>query len=302
MDSTADTPRFEHDIAIVGAGRVGQALGLLLRRAGARIVAVSGRSPASAQAAALATGGRATTDGAQAARGAEVVLVTVPDDAIAEEVGRIAAGGGFSSGQLVVHASGVHGLAPLAAAEAAGARVACAHPLQSFVSVPHAVDELPGTVFGVTAEGDAYQAACTLVRAVGGVPVRIDERHKALYHAAATVASNHLVALEDLAAELFSRAGVPDDVALAALAPLLRSTVSNIRRFGTRPALTGPVARGDIETVRRHLAALEPLPAAQREAYRVLAARAVDMAFERGDLDEARATGLHRLLGGDESL
>ena len=296
VESTTDTPRFEHTVAVIGAGKVGQALASLLRKAGADITAVTARRTEAADAAALVTGGRATTDNVSAALSARVVLVTVGDDALQGAVRSVAAGGGWSADQFVAHASGVHGLAPLAPAAQSGARVACIHPLQSFANVHHALREIPGSVFGVTATGDALAIAERLVRAVGGVPAEVSEQHKALYHAAATVASNHLVVLEDMASEMFVHSGLHDDVARDALWPLLRGTVANIRRLGTRDALTGPVARGDVETVRRHLIALEELPLRYREAYRTLAAHAVDIAISRGDIDETTATELQRLL------
>lgn len=299
MESANDTPRFEYPVAVIGAGKVGQALASLLRKAGAEITVVTARRPETADAAALATGGRATTDNATAARSARVVLVTVGDDALETVVQDVADAGGWTTGHFVVHVSGVHGLEPLGPAAKAGAMVACTHPLQSFANVQHAVREIPGSVFGVTADGDALEMAMTLVRAVGGIPVEVAEEHKALYHAAAAVASNHLVALEDMAIDMLVRSGMPDDIARDALWPLLRGTVTNIRRFGTRLALTGPVVRGDIDTVRRHLAAIEELPALYRSAYRDLAAHAVEMALARGDIDEACAVELHRLLGGE---
>ncbi len=302
MNTHEDIERFEHDVAVIGAGRVGQALALLLRRAGARITAVSVRRAEDLDAAALATGGRGTTDNAEAARSAKVVLVTVGDDDIESVVCEIAGRDGFSPGQFVIHASGVHGLAPLRAASSAGAMTGCVHPLQSFVSVPHAVDAIPGTIFGVTTEPDARELLEALVRAAGGVPVLIEEADKPLYHAAASVASNLLVALEDMAIEMFVRAGMPEASAREAVDPLLQGTVANVRRFGTRQALTGPIVRGDIETVRRHLQALEALPALYRESYRALAAHAVDMAESRGDIDGSRAGSMHRLLGGERTL
>jgi predicted short-subunit dehydrogenase-like oxidoreductase (DUF2520 family) len=301
VEQVNDTHRFEHSVAVIGAGKVGQALASLLRKAGADITTVTARSPEAAEAAALATGGRATTDNASAARSANVVLVTVGDDALATVVQEVADAGGWTPGQAVVHASGVYGLEPLASAAEVGAHVACAHPLQSFANAHHAIQEIPGTVFGVTANEDSIEIAVELVRAVGGVPVEVAGEAKALYHAAATVASNHLVALEDIATEMFVRSGMPADVARDALWPLLRGTVTNVRRFGTRQALTGPVVRGDIDTVRRHLAAIDGLPALYRSTYRDLAAHAVEMAVSRGDIDEAAALEFHRLLGGEQT-
>jgi len=296
-----DINRFERSVAVIGAGKVGQALALLLRRAGAEIVAVSTRSRESADAAALTTGGKATTDNVEAARGSEVLLLTVGDDDLEKVAQDLADEEGFAEGQLVVHASGVHGLGPLTSAARVGARAACAHPLQSFANVKHAVKEIPGSVFGITASPDALEDTVGLVRAIGGIPVEIAEESKPLYHAAAAMASNHLVALEDLAGEMFVRAGMPEDIVRDALWPLLRGTTANIRRLGMRHSLTGPIVRGDIETVRRHLQAIEDLPGLFGESYRVLAKHATEMALVRGDIDEQVAYEMQRLLAGERT-
>ena len=302
VESSNGTPRFEHSVAVIGAGKVGQALAVLLRKAGAQITAVTARRPEAADAAALATGGRATTDNVSAARSAAIVLVTVGDDALEMVVREVADAGGWTPDHLVVHVSGVYGLEPLAPAAGTGAHIACVHPLQSFANTRHAVREIPGSVFGVTAGGDALELARALVHAVGGVPIEVFGEQRALYHAAATVASNHLVALEDMAIDMLVRSGMPHEIARDALLPLLQGTVANVRRFGTSQALTGPVARGDTDTIRRHLAAIEELPARYRSAYRDLAAHAAEMALARGDIDETMAIELRRLLGGERTL
>jgi predicted short-subunit dehydrogenase-like oxidoreductase (DUF2520 family) len=288
-------------VSIVGAGKVGQAVGSLLRDAGVRIAGVSCRDDDKAAAAALATGGRPETDPAAAARDADIVLLTVPDDAIGVVADEIASRDGFRAGQVVAHLSGTRGLDVLAPALEAGAGVACLHPIQSFASAAHARKVLPGTFFGVTADGEARDVANEIVSLLGGVSVDVRDEQKTLYHAAAVVASNYLVALEDIAASLLVEAGFDEGTASRALFPLVRGTVANIREFGTARALTGPVARGDVETVRIHLDALAALSADRLRMYKVLGRHALTIAWESGRLDEGEYEALGSLLAEDDA-
>lgn len=295
-DSGNNSIAFDRDVAIIGAGRVGQAVGTILRQAGMKVRAVTARTQETAQAAALSSGGRAGTDNAAAARGAGFVFLSVPDDQIARVAEEVAREGGFGEGQVVAHASGALGLDVLAPARNAGAHVGGAHPMQSFASAQHAVKEIPGSVFGVTAEPEAVGVIEAFVHALGGTPVRIPEASRALYHAAAAMASNGFVALEDMAAGLLEQAGFSPEEAQAALWPLIRGTAQNIRQFGTRVSLTGPIERGDADTVKLHVRALEVAPASTRGAYRVLGLRALEIAVGRGSVDEEQAAKITRIL------
>jgi predicted short-subunit dehydrogenase-like oxidoreductase (DUF2520 family) len=300
--STSTSPTLDRTVAIIGAGRVGSALGSLLRQVGVTVTAVTTRHEFTARAAALSTGGEPLTDNTAASRTANIVLVAVPDDSVARVVREIAAGGGFSAGQVVAHVSGALGLEVLSPAAEAGAATGCLHPAQSFANVEHAIREIPGSVFGITADEDARVTLEALVALVGGVPVLVSDGERPLYHAASVMASNYLVVLADMAGELFERAGLSPQEARLALGPLVRGTATNIAVAGTRGALTGPVARGDIGTVRAHLAALESVPAEIRQTYRLLGLRAAEMAAETGRVDEEAAGELARLLGGDPTL
>jgi predicted short-subunit dehydrogenase-like oxidoreductase (DUF2520 family) len=277
------------DVAVVGAGRVGTALALLLRRAGHRIIGVSGRE---------ATTGRAArhlpdvpvSEASVVARDAELVLIAVPDDAIATTCEAIAAAGAFGPGQLVAHCSGALGVRVLAAARDAGARVLSLHPLQTFPDVDAAVAALPGVTVAVTAlEPTAAEEGERIVRDLGAVPVRIDDDRTALYHAAAVFASNYVVAVTALAEDLFARAGL--DEPLERFLPLTRATVDNVAALGTEPALTGPAVRGDAGTIRRNLDALAASAPDAIPAYVALARVALDLGERSGRLaavDRAR--------------
>ncbi|MBI5232567.1 MAG: DUF2520 domain-containing protein [Coriobacteriales bacterium] len=296
MGGMAENTVFDKTVSIIGAGRVGQAVGTILRQAGVSVAAVTARKLQTAQAAALVSGGRPGVDNAEAARAAEFVYITVPDDAVARVVEEMARDLAFRPGQVVAHASGALGLGVLAPAAKAGASIGCAHPMQSFASARHAVKEIPGSVFGVTADSGATEVIYAFVHVLGGTPVTVSEEQRPLYHAAASMASNMLVALEDMSAGLLEQAGFSPDEAQAALYPLIRGTAQNIRQFGTRGSLTGPIARGDVDTVRMHIKALEVAPASARGAYRVLGLRALETALAQGQVDPETAETIEQVL------
>ena len=288
-------------VVILGAGKVGRAVGMLFASAGVEVAAVTARSLKHAEEAARAVWPgaphpKAFTDNAAAVRLGELVLVTTGDDVIAPLARDLAAQGAFSPGQCVVHMSGALPLSALQPAADAGALVGCAHPLVSFATAEAAVLAIPGSYFGVTAGPGAEEILGALVDALGGHAVTVPDDAKALYHAAAVVASNYLVAIEDLAVELMRGAGFDEAGALAALQPLMSGTLENIRARGTTAALTGPVVRGDVDTVQKHLEALRGMPEGCADLYRALGLRALEIAARRGALDAERLGTLGELL------
>jgi len=282
------------DVAIVGAGRVGTALGVLLVRAGHRVVAASGREATPARVRAHLPGVPVVV-AAEAARRGELVLVAVPDDALPHVVADVASAGGFRPGAWAAHVSGAIGLGVLAPAAAAGARVLAFHPLQTFADVEGAIERLPGCAVAVTAD-DAEAAALgeRLAVDVGASPFRLDDAMRPLYHAAAVFASNHLVAAAAAAERLFGAAGVPDPA--AAMAPLQSATLDNVRRLGPNAALTGPAVRGDVGTIERNLAALAAHAPDLVPAYVAMAAVAADVAVAAGRLDGSVRAALDAAL------
>lgn len=287
-------------VSIVGAGKVGTAIGVLLVRAGYEVGSVWSRTPAHAEEAARLTGAKATAGAADAARSADLVFITTSDDAIAEVCREVAEGGGFSSEDVVFHMSGALGNDVLEPARAAGAQVGSIHPMQSFADVEGALEQLPGAVFGITADGEALRVARQIVDALGGEPVNISPQQKILYHAAACIVSNYLVTLADYAEELYRAIDVDPAVARRAYAPLIHGTETNIARRGPGPALTGPIVRGDVEVVRRHLARMAD-SGIDSSLYRLLGARATAIARRRGAIADDVADRLLAVLCGGEN-
>lgn len=239
---------------IVGGGRVGTAVGHILQKKGESVTAVATRGEESLrQAGKYLTATALTTDVVKAAKKGNVIVITTPDDLIADTCLSLVSGEAVQKGDHIVHMSGALGLDVLEPAEELGARTACAHPLQTFADVAGAVKRIPGSVFAVTARDEETCAwAADMVRKLGGEPVSLAEQDKTLYHIGAVVASNLLVALEHAAELIYQEIGLKDR-ALKSLLPLIEGTVENLRRLGTEKALTGPVARGDIGVLRRHL-------------------------------------------------
>jgi len=282
--------------AIIGAGLAGRSLAWALSARGAHVAAVASRRMESAQAgAAAAPGAWATTDAVAAARRADAVVLSVPDDAISAVCERIARGGGFRRGSFVVHLSGALGSEVLAAARAAGAIPLAFHPIQTFAAPG------PGLFEGITCavEGDSEAVAFgkELAEFLGARPVEVRGEDRALYHAGLALACNYLVTLAEAGRTLLGRAGLGES-ALDALLPLLRGTVENLARVGLPGALTGPISRADLATLRAHLAALQGRAPELLPLYRLLGLRTVEIALRKGTIDEAQAAAIRRLLGG----
>ncbi|HAU37905.1 MAG TPA: DUF2520 domain-containing protein [Phycisphaerales bacterium] len=266
------------DISIVGCGKVGTALGVLLARAGYRIAAVADHDDSAARTAAERIGGSARVCPPAEAAAGQIVLLTVPDDAIAAVCSQLAGERAFRPGAIVAHCSGALGSDALSPARALGCLVASCHPLQTFPTVDAAVAKLPGAYFFLEGDEPAVEALRAAATDVGGKCMRIAPEAKALYHAAAIVASNYLVTLMDAAVALAGHAGIAERDALSALEPLVRATVDNVFSLGPAEALTGPVARGDAQTVRRHQQAIAQVDETLRAMYDMLADRTADLA------------------------
>ncbi len=288
-------------VAIIGAGRVGSAAGFLLGKAGYAVVAVASRTKASAKKAATFIGmGEPTTDAATAASKAEIVLITTPDRVIREVCDRIAAGG-LKAGSLVVHTSGAHTLDLLAAAAAKGAYRAVVHPLQSVPSREQGIRTLPGSYFRIEADAEAREAARAIVTSLGGIELvmpqwKSDDQSAALYHAGAVAVSNFFVALIDYGLKFYQTLGADKKEALKAVLPLIRGTLRNIEAVGIPDALTGPVMRGDIDTVRRHLEAMETKAPELAGLYKALTRQTVEVAMAKGSITRDAAGELLELV------
>jgi predicted short-subunit dehydrogenase-like oxidoreductase (DUF2520 family) len=260
-------------VAIVGTGRMGQGLALALREAEVPVTLL-GR-------------GRRAED----TRGAALVLIATPDDAIGGVAVELARDGAVGESQVVLHLSGLLDRLALQVLEPTGAALGSFHPLQSVADPATAAERLRGSFAGVEGDARALAAGERLAAALGMRVVRLAPGAKAAYHAGAVIASNYAVVLADVAERLARQAGVGADDAAALYLPLMRGTVANLAA-GPAAALTGPVRRGDEATVRRHLAALGP---EDRALYRALGLLALRIAREAG-LGDGPAAAVERAL------
>lgn len=294
--------RYTRDtIAILGLGKVGTAVGHLLKSAGYRIIAVADQSPAALKKGIPFTGGLACKSLAEAAAAATCIVITTTDDAIASACHEIVTNGAVREGDKVIHMSGAGGLDLLAPARQAGASVASIHPIQSFADVEGAIINIPGSTFGITADEGLREWAVSVVRALKGVPFFVPEKDKALYHAAACMASNYLTTLMHMVETTYQTLGLSRKEAIQAFWPLVRGTLLNIETRGAAEALTGPVARGDAGTIEKHLQAFRETLPDLLDTYCELGLMTVDIALKKGSITPERAKIIKKLFKGGAS-
>ncbi|RSM66927.1 DUF2520 domain-containing protein [Amycolatopsis sp. WAC 01376] len=283
-------------VGVVSAGRVGSVVGAALSRAGHTVVGASGLSNASVRRAEQLLPDVPLLPPDEVARRADLVLLALPDDALAGMVRGLVATGSLRPGQIVVHTSGAHGIDVLAPAAETGALPLALHPVMTFTGRAEDLDRLAACSIGVTAtEGDeaAWNVGEALTVEMGAEPVRVPDEARALYHAALAHGANHLMTLVADCAELLREAGIAQPERL--VAPLLSAALDNVLRHGDR-ALTGPVARGDLGTVRKHLAVLAERGPDVAPSYRALARRTLARGDAAGLLDASAAAELTELL------
>jgi predicted short-subunit dehydrogenase-like oxidoreductase (DUF2520 family) len=254
----------------------------------------SRRIESAREAAGLAGCAFATTDAAAACRRADAVVLSVPDDAVEAVCARVAAQGGFRPGSLVLHLSGVLGSQALAPAAALGANTLAFHPVQTFARPDPRLFE--GIACVLEGDPEAVALGAELVRWLGARPVEVRAADKPLYHAALCVACNYMVTLADAASGLLAQAGIAED-ALPLLLPLLEGTLDNLRGVGLPDALTGPISRGDVATLRAHLEALANRAPSLLPLYCTLGLHTLALALRKGTITDDQAGAIRELFG-----
>jgi predicted short-subunit dehydrogenase-like oxidoreductase (DUF2520 family) len=281
-------------VGVVGAGRVGAVLAAALRAAGHDVAAAAGDSDASRRRIAHLLPGVPRRKPTAVSRDCDLLLLTVPDDMLSNVVSMLAASGAIREGQYVAHTSGRHGLAVLEPARALGAKVLALHPAMTFTGTEVDLPRLVGCSFGVTAdEPDAVALTKRLVADLEGTLVWVPEERRALYHAGLAHGANHLVTLVTQAMELVRESGAADPA--ATLRPLLTAALENALTMGD-DALTGPIVRGDVETVRAHLRSIAATRPGTLPSYVALARATANTAVLDGRLLPIRAAKLIGIL------
>lgn len=274
-------------VTIIGAGRMGQGLGLALKRRGYKVALVARTPRDITPPLMLHQGSRA-----EATSGAELVLIATPDDAIGSVAAELAAEGAITRDQVVLHLSGLLDRNALLPLEETGAACGSFHPLQSVAEPATAAERLKGAYVGIEGDDRALVAAERLANTLRMIPVRIPASAKPAYHAGAAFVANYTVALVGVAERLARAAGVPPDIASRIYLPLLGGAVANLNALGPAASLTGAVRRGDEQTIRAHLKALN---AEDRTLYRTVSRAAITLAREAG-LSEGAAQRVDEAL------
>jgi len=285
-------------IAVIGPGKVGTSLGILAGQAGYSVVAVGGRRKESTTIAARRIGKDVRPyDATDAAKSAEMVFLCLPDDIIEKVCGELAEKNRFIEGAIVVHCSGALSSDILSKArECCGCSVASMHPLQTFPTVDAALKIMRGTYCFYEGDECAIAVIERFAQDIGLRPVRISSTSKTLYHAGAVMACNYFVALMDSAIAFAEKAGIDRTIAWSGLEPLVAATLNNITEMGTMNSLTGPIVRGDVKTVRRHLQALASMPGQIPSVYRTMGLYTVEMAVRKGTIAATKAAVIRDLL------
>jgi predicted short-subunit dehydrogenase-like oxidoreductase (DUF2520 family) len=267
-------------LGFVGVGNVALTLARLWYAAGYRVAAVYSRTPEKRETLAAQVGAQGVESAAAVFAMADLTLLTVSDDAIERVAESIRLVDGI--GKAVVHTSGAHDAALLRSLAGQGVMTGSLHPAYPFASPRFEAGTLRGVVFAVEAE-DAHLRGwlAGMVRALDGVVLELSAADKAIYHSALVFVSNYAVTLYALAERLLLRTGAERDLAAQVLLPLLAGTVDNLRRQGVPLALTGPLVRGDLRTVKAHLTALEGLDGDVATLYRDLARAALPLLAAR---------------------
>jgi len=285
------------DIAIIGCGKVGTSLGYFLSEAGYRISGFFSKTRVSAEnAAQLINGPAPSPSSAEAAQTATVVLITTPDDVIADAGALIAQGKGYRDGAAVLHCSGALPSTILEPAKKTGAFIGSMHPLQSFAAARTDINPFKGINMAVEGDDQAVAHATRIATDLGAQVHTIKTAGKTLYHASAVAASNYLVTVMDLSLKMLQAAGIEPADGFKILKPLIDGTLNNVEKIGIPEALTGPIARGDVDTVAAHIEHISEQVPELKALYCNLGVDTTGIARAKGALDDEGVAAFLKLL------
>jgi predicted short-subunit dehydrogenase-like oxidoreductase (DUF2520 family) len=277
----------------IGTGKVGTALAARLSKGGYPVIAVTDTNIPSAQKLAdLLPGCQIFRTAQEVAENTEHIFITTPDDLIS----KVASDLTWHPGQNVVHCSGAASIDILEPAQRFGAMVGSFHPCQAFASVDQAIENLPGSTFAIEAQPPLLEVLKDMASSMECDWIVLKPGDKALYHAAAVFVSNYSVALLKVATDLFQNFDVPTAHATKVLMPLMQGNLNNIRNIGLPNCLTGPIARGDISTIEKHISALQDKEPSLLRLYGELGLQTVAVALEKGTIDERVSKTVQTLL------
>ncbi|MBM7625019.1 Rossmann-like and DUF2520 domain-containing protein [Sporohalobacter salinus] len=288
-------------VVIIGAGTVGQSLGYLLANNGYQILGFISRSLPSAEAGKELIGeGIATTEYSDFLLEADLIIITTPDQIIDQIATKLFTKGLVKKGSCLIHCSGALTSEILFSKVEIEDKVKygylSVHPLQAVADIKKGIKLLPDSFFTIEGNEIGQKVGKELLNTLGADYAVISSQAKPLYHAAACVASNYLVTIVDLALKMNQQVGISNEEALLGLAPLIEGTLQNIKEMGTVEALTGPISRGDIGTIKSHLQSLQELMPKNLDLYKKLGVYTIEMAEEKGSINKKEVENLKRLL------
>lgn len=295
------------NLCVIGAGRVGTTVSYTLAEKelpNIKLKAISSRSMESLNRAKKILGSKAagvifTRENSKAVSLANCILICTPDDVINSVCSDIFKDKSKDfKNYYAIHFSGSKSLEVLNSARAAGAEIASIHPLKSFASIEEAIKSLPGTIFGITySSTESKKMAEFLVKSLGGEIIEVENNKKPLYHAAACVASNYLVTLINYAVLIHKKMGIKPEDSLKGLMGLVEGTVSNIKKMGTEKSLTGPIARGDVGTIKEHVKSFNEFFSKEDSAlYRMMGIETSKIAHQNKWIKESTVDELKEIL------
>ena len=280
-------------IGFIGTGKVGTAFGVRLAEAGFPVVGAMDILPDESKRFAESISGCKVYETAQELADAmDFVFVTTPDDII----GQVAKEVIWNKRQTVIHCSGANSTAVLVPAREAGCVVGCMHPCNTFASVQQSLENLPGSTFTLEAEEPVLSDLQKFVGGLNGRWMKLREQDKPLYHASVCIACNFLYTLVDIATDLWKHFDISQDDAVHAMMPILKGTMNNIENVGFPGCLTGPIARGDVGTIEKHLAALQEKQPDMVPLYKALGLETIPIGIAKGTLSEEKAAELRELM------
>ncbi|MGE5455036.1 MAG: Rossmann-like and DUF2520 domain-containing protein [Methylocystaceae bacterium] len=272
-------------VGMIGAGVVGTAVGVILMAKGYEVTGAFDIEPESTDTWNRLTGTRVFTAPEELVRQVDVVFITTNDGAIAGVVDGLMDHEAVNPGQIFIHMSGALTSDVMQAVREQDAIALSLHPLQSFANVERAIANLPGSIFSIEGDETGHEIATQLVSALGGEYFFIAKEAKPIYHAGACVVSNYLVTLIDFGTRFLESTGMPPQTAQKALMPLIQGTINNIERMGIPRALTGPIARGDLTTVVKHLSCLDNMAPELTKLYSWLGYYTAEIAERKGSIN-----------------
>jgi len=284
------------DISIIGAGKVGTCLAAALAQKKFKIKAISCRSLSSAKESRKIIGqGKASTNNRQVAEEGQIVFICVPDDKIKKITKELSGYNLDWSGKVVLHCSGLHPAAILKEIKDKGASTASFHPLQSFPQKMADIHQFEGIYFGLEGAGEALSVGEEIAASLGARVILLRAQDKPAYHTACSFASNLLLSLLDIAESLLAKVDLQQQPPHSVLFPLVQKTIQNVKNLNTGQALTGPAARGDVSTIRKHLEVLADFPQYQN-IYRQLTVHALQIAAWEKKIPRQKIKALISLL------